>query len=289
MTKCQIAETMTKFYKFHGTGNDFVMLDGRDYPDIPSTSDIAYLCHRNFGIGADGLILVAPRAGYDFEMIYFNSDGSPAMMCGNGARCAVAFASLIGMCGNNTVFLAGDGRHTAELTHENEFDSMVRISMRDTDIPSEYGSLTEINTGTPHLVNIVPTTDEVDVFAEGRKIRYSSRYSDNGINVDWLSIDNNVLNVRTYERGVENETLSCGTGVTACAVVASLITGQTNWKVITRGGTLWVEMKKEESRFSQITLKGPVQLVYTGEISIPVIKGDITSVLNPDINKIKRF
>ncbi|MHC1775509.1 MAG: diaminopimelate epimerase [Lentimicrobium sp.] len=257
---------MTKFYKFHGTGNDFVMFDGRHNPEIPSATAIAYLCHRNFGIGADGLIVVAPKEGYDFEMIYFNSDGSPARMCGNGARCAVAFASMIGMCGSSTAFLAGDGRHTAEITHENEFDSIVKISMRDADIPSEFGNQTGINTGTPHLVNIVHDIDEVDVFAEGRKIRFSSRYSDEGINVDWLSIDNNVLKVRTYERGVENETLSCGTGVTACAVVAALTTGQTNWKVETRGGILWVEMKKEDNRFSQITLKGPVKHVFTGEI-----------------------
>lgn len=270
MTKCQKDEKMTKFYKFHGTGNDFIMLDGRHIPEIPSSTAIAYLCHRNFGIGADGLIVVAPKEGYDFEMIYFNSDGSPARMCGNGARCAVAFAYLLGLSGSNAVFLAGDGHHTAEIVTVNKNDSIVKISMVDVKIPSEYGNQTEINTGTPHLVNIVSDTDKIDVFAEGRKIRYSARYSDEGINVDWLSLGNDILTVRTYERGVENETLSCGTGVTACAVVAALTTGQTGWKVVTRGGTLWVEMEKQETGFSQITLKGPVKHVFSGDISIPV-------------------
>jgi diaminopimelate epimerase len=271
VTKCQKDEKMTKFYKYHGTGNDFIMLDGRNNSVIPSATTIANLCHRNFGIGADGLIVVAPMEGYDFEMIYFNSDGSPARMCGNGARCAVAFASLLGMSGSNSVFMAGDGPHTAEIEKVNNHDFIVKISMVDVDLPSEYGNQTEINTGTPHLVNIVPDTDKIDVYAQGRKIRFSARYSENGINIDWLSLDNNVLNVRTYERGVENETLSCGTGVTACAVVAALTTGQTSWKVVTRGGTLWVEMKKEETGFSQITLKGPVKQVFTGEINIPAL------------------
>jgi len=271
MTKCQIVETMTIFYKFHGTGNDFILLDGRLSNGAISSETIALLCHRHFGIGADGLIVVSPKQGYDFEMIYFNSDGSPARMCGNGARCVAAFATMLGISGKNPAFLAGDGPHTARVNSVTENEWVVEVSMADVEIPAEYGNHTEINTGTPHFVNIVKETSEVDIVAEGRRIRYSEKYSENGINVDWLSFSKNTLKVRTYERGVEDETLSCGTGVTACALVAALTTGQTNWKVETRGGNLEVSMKKEEGKFTDILLTGPVKLVYKGEINFTEI------------------
>lgn len=261
---------MAIFYKFHGTGNDFIMLDGRHDEEVLSPDSIAFLCHRHFGIGADGLIAVTPKEGFDFEMIYYNSDGSPARMCGNGARCAAAFASMLGISGYNPVFLAGDGPHKAEINQNSQNDWSVEVSMRDVLIPGSFGNQTEINTGTPHFVNIVDDVDKIDVPAEGRRIRYSEKYYEKGVNVDWLSFSNGQIKVRTYERGVENETLSCGTGVTACAIVAALTTGQTVWRVETRGGFLSVSMKKDKDSFIDITLTGPVKLVFKGEISFPV-------------------
>ncbi|MFH1118515.1 MAG: diaminopimelate epimerase [Bacteroidota bacterium] len=257
---------MTEFFKFHGTGNDFILLDGRKIPAIPSKETIAQLCHRRFGIGADGLIILSPEDGFDFRMIYFNADGSPAGMCGNGARCAVACASMIGFSGNDAVFIAGDGPHTGKLKKDSESEWIVEVSMRDVIIPSLVGKQTVIDTGTPHFVNIVPDVSEIDTFAEGRNIRYSATYAEEGINVDWLSIEDNRLRVRTYERGVENETLSCGTGVTACAMVASLATGRTFREIETPGGRLNVSFRKDSDRFLDVRLKGPVKLVFKGEV-----------------------
>jgi diaminopimelate epimerase len=259
---------MTTFYKFHGTGNDFIMLDGSPDNKVLSPGTIAFLCHRHFGIGADGLIVVARKEGVDFEMIYFNSDGSPAQMCGNGARCAAAFASMLGISGNNSVFLAGDGPHQATINQKTENEWIVDVSMSDVLIPLNFGKQTEINTGTPHFVNIVDDVSKIDVLAEGRRIRYSDRYFEKGINVDWLGFDNDLMKVRTYERGVEDETLSCGTGVTACAVVAALTTGQTDFRVETRGGLLSVSMKRNKDSFVDIVLTGPVKLVFKGEINV---------------------
>jgi diaminopimelate epimerase len=268
MSKCQIVEKMSDFYKFHGSGNDFIMLDGRQGNEMLSPETVAFLCHRHFGIGADGLIVVALKEGYDFEMIYFNSDGSPALMCGNGARCAAAFASMLGISGKNPVFLAGDGPHRAKIIQNPENDWIVEISMGNVLMPLYFGKQTEINTGTPHLVNIVDDVNKIDVIAEGRRIRYSDKYSEKGINVDWLGFDNNLIKVRTYERGVENETLSCGTGVTACAVVAALATEKSTFKIETRGGLLSVSMKKDKDLFRDIVLTGPVKFVFKGEINL---------------------
>jgi len=261
---------MTPFYKFHGTGNDFIMLDSRQLKTFPTADSIAFLCHRHFGIGADGLIIVASKEGYDFEMIYFNADGSHADMCGNGARCAVAFASMIGIAGQKAIFLAGDGSHTAEIKTKSANNWLVAISMRDVQIPAEYGEQTRIHTGTPHFVNIVDEVNNIDVKEEGRRIRYSDEYKENGINVDWLCIDNDLLKVRTYERGVEDETLSCGTGVTACAIVAALTTGKTSWNIETPGGRLFVKMEAVTDFFRNILLEGPVKLVYRGDINLEI-------------------
>ena len=259
---------MVSFYKFHGTGNDFIMLDGRIKTANLTSKGIATLCHRQFGVGADGLIVVSPKAGFDFEMIYFNSDGSPATMCGNGARCAAAFASMLGIIRNEGKFLAGDGPHSARVEEISNNEWQVEISMRDVAIPDVFGNETEINTGTSHLVKIVPDVSEIDTVSEGRKIRYSEKYAKEGINVDWVSVGESLLNVRTYERGVENETLSCGTGVTACAMVASLVTGKTDWNIKTQGGNLKVRLSKEPSFFTNVTLQGPARFVFKGETDL---------------------
>lgn len=259
---------MLSFYKFHGTGNDFIMLDGRIKTASLTSEAIARLCHRQFGVGADGLIIVSPIEGFDFEMIYYNSDGSPANMCGNGARCATAFASMLGIFNNEGNFLAGDGPHSAKAEKISNSEWQVEISMMDVALPAIFGDETEINTGTNHLVKIVSDVSEIDTVSEGRRIRYSEKYAQEGINVDWVSIGESQLNVRTYERGVENETLSCGTGVTACAMVASLATGKTDWNIKTQGGNLKVKLSKEPSFFTNVTLQGPARFVFKGETNL---------------------
>ncbi|MEA5109769.1 Diaminopimelate epimerase [bioreactor metagenome] len=258
---------MIKFYKFHGTGNDFIMLDGRELKTAPNADEIRHLCHRQMGIGADGLIIIKPVEGYDFEMTYFNADGSLATMCGNGARCAVAFGFISGMSGPDVTFRAGDGGHTGKLQSLTDFKWMVEISMGDISIPEITGVSTEIHTGTPHLVIITQDPDSVNVPVEGRRIRYSEAYRINGINVNFLSIRDNRLKVRTYEKGVEDETLSCGTGVTACAAVAALKTGINNWFVETRGGAIEVKLKKNKNFFENVRLKGPAAMVFSGELT----------------------
>ncbi|KAF5041649.1 Diaminopimelate epimerase [anaerobic digester metagenome] len=258
---------MIKFYKFHGTGNDFIMLDGRELLTFPTPDEIRQLCHRQMGIGADGLIIVKPVEGFDFEMIYFNADGSLATMCGNGARCAVAFSFISGMSGSDVTFKAGDGGHSGTLQPLTDYNWMVEISMGNISIPDNTGESTEIHTGTPHLVIITRDPDSVNVPVEGRRIRYSEAYQIKGINVNFLSIQNNRLKVRTYEKGVEDETLSCGTGVTACAAVAAMKTGKNNWIVETLGGILEVRLKKNENVFENVRLKGPAAMVFSGELT----------------------
>lgn len=256
---------MTPFYKFHGTGNDFIMIDGFTTTPLLTNQKIREACHRHFGIGADGIIVIAPSPVHDFEMIYYNSDGSKATMCGNGARCAVAFAQMLGIATGDMNFLAGDGIHNAryEKTHEAVWD--VEVSIKDVDFPDKKEDGYYINTGTHHFVKITDNVTGIDILTEGPKIRYDSRFEPHGVNVNWVSVSPGAIKVRTYEKGVEAETLSCGTGVTACALVAGSLTYDTIWKVETQGGTLQVSFVINDEYFSEIKLRGPVKLVYTGE------------------------
>ncbi|GAB1403748.1 diaminopimelate epimerase [Lentimicrobium sp.] len=256
---------MTTFYKFHGTGNDFIMIDGRLFPELPDSSAIAKLCNRHTGIGADGLIVLKPIAGFDFEMIYFNADGSKANMCGNGARCSVAFAAMVGLCGSNCSFMAGDGAHTGSITASHGNHWMVEVSLVDVQVPKSTDEV--INTGNPHMVIVTDNIQEVDVENEGKHIRFSPAYRENGININWLNIQSDHLWVRTYERGVEHETLSCGTGITASAIKAALLTGKNAWNIKTKGGLLHVRMQRDAGMFSDIHLSGPATLVFKGEIN----------------------
>lgn len=258
---------MKPFQKFHGTGNDFIMIDGREWGSELTSDKIAQICNRRLGIGADGLIIIKPVVGYDFEMVYYNSDGSSAKMCGNGARCAVSFAFSCGFFAGTASFLAGDGAHTASLKLTSENEWMVEVSIKDVDLPKAVGERTEIDTGTPHLVLLCENPDEVDVLNAGRKIRYSSEYGDTGININWMKIAGDKIRVRTYERGVEAETLSCGTGVTASAVIAAMQTGKTDWVVEANGGTLTVTMTRDGGVMRNIKLKGPAVRVFTGNVS----------------------
>jgi diaminopimelate epimerase len=254
-----------KFYKYQGTGNDFVMIDDRenqfDDKDLPLVSR---LCDRRFGVGADGLILIRNHSGYDFEMIYFNADGTQSM-CGNGARCAVAFSNFLKIIGDSTSFLAIDGPHTATI-------SQGQVSLGMSNVPgfAKDGDSFFVNTGSPHVVKFVEEVTHYPVVEEGAKIRYSSKYSPQGTNVNFVEVlDEENIKVRTYERGVEDETLSCGTGVTACALVHGKNTGRNSVAIKTLGGTLEVKFIKDDSRgFKDVTLSGPAKQVFEGSIVI---------------------
>lgn len=255
--------TTIDFHKYQGTGNDFVMIDNRD--DKFDKSDlklIAFLCHRRFGIGADGLILIENNKEADFEMVYFNPDGSQSL-CGNGSRCAVMFANSLGVIQNDAVFLAVDGVHKAQIK-----DGLVHLLMHDV---IDYESIQEdflIDTGSPHYLRYVESTESIDPVEEGRKIRYSDRFAAEGVNVNFLEkVDDDELRIRTYERGVEDETLSCGTGCTAAALSLGLKTGVNQVKLNAVGGELNVTFKKDGHRFREIYLIGPAESVFIGKIS----------------------
>lgn len=255
------------FYKYQGTGNDFVMIDDRDQT-FPASDQalIARLCHRRFGIGADGLILLQNHPDYDFRMVYFNADGAEGSLCGNGGRCIVRFAHDLGLFDTTTRFLAIDGEHTAEVR-----DNLVHLHMSDVAGMDVRPAHTFLNTGSPHVVQFVDDVDEYDVVAEGRAIRYSAAFAPGGTNVNFTQLVGDTgLSVRTYERGVEDETYSCGTGVTAAALAAYRqfdLPSPVAIRVV--GGTLQVSFVPQPAgRFSDIYLIGPAERVFTGELTV---------------------
>ncbi len=257
-----------EFYKYQGTGNDFILIDNRKRNLSLSTEQIAFLCHRRFGVGADGLMLLEAEPGIDFKMVYFNSDGHESSMCGNGGRCITAFARLLGVIGNKACFLAIDGIHDAVINE----DESVSLKMQDVKHVELGEGFYFLNTGSPHYVAKVENVMAYDVVGHGRRIRNSEAYAADGTNVNFIEKTDEALLVRTYERGVEDETLSCGTGVTASALVAALqgiSTEKNKCLVKTPGGTLEVSFDKVlEHNFYNIWLKGPAQFVYKGEISL---------------------
>lgn len=253
------------FYKYQGTGNDFVMIDDRDCQFPESRLDLVQqLCNRKFGIGGDGLILIRNKTGYDFEMIYFNADGSQSM-CGNGARCAVAFSKHLGIIAEQASFLAIDGPHTAQLN-----DDLVALGMSEVEGIASRDSDYYVNTGSPHHVRFVEDVWHYPVFEEGANIRYSEPYLPKGTNVNFVTPkEKDLIEVRTYERGVEDETLSCGTGVTACALVYGTQQGLETVRIQTPGGALSVRFKKlADGSFREITLIGPAKQVFSGKYVI---------------------
>lgn len=257
-----------KFQKYQGTGNDFILIDNRDGQFPCDNQAITLLCDRHFGIGADGLLLLETIDGYDFRMVYYNSDGSPATMCGNGGRCIAAFANRLGIVGPNAHFMAADGPHNARIEVLDDHNSQVELSMKDV-IPGDVGEhFVILNTGTPHFVRFVEEPDSVDIMTEGAAIRYAPDYAPEGINVDFVSHADDQIYVRTYEKGVEAETLSCGTGVTASAIAASVFTGRNSYEVTTRGGKLAVRFERNGVTFTNIRLSGPATFAYSGEINI---------------------
>lgn len=262
-------KTLLPFYKYHGAGNDFILLDQRDQEllDPADQPKIEFLCHRHFGIGADGLIfLEAPRTlGADFYMRYMNADGREGSMCGNGARCIVAFAYHLGIIDKGTRFEAIDGWHEA---HTDQGD-WVELKMADVLMPEVLPDGYFLDTGSPHHVTFVEGLKEVDVFREGKAIRYDERYRGVGTNVNFVEVLGGQLHIRTYERGVENETLACGTGVTAAALVYSSRAeapqkGEVAVKAL--GGDLRVRYERGAAGFTDVWLCGPAQKVFEGAI-----------------------
>ena len=257
-----------EFYKYQGTGNDFIILDNREKKyDGLTTKQVHLLCDRRFGIGADGLMLLDLKDGYDFEMTYFNADGRESSMCGNGGRCLVKFAYHLGILKPVYRFIAVDGEHEAEI----DLDGTVSLKMQDVKgIKNSHGDFI-LNTGSPHYVKFVPNVMDYDVYRKGREIRYNSTFAEEGINVNYVEHrkDDEIL-VRTYERGVENETFSCGTGVTAAALVSyHNENGFNDVTVVTRGGKLTVEYDRvDEDTFENIWLCGPAEKVFEGQIEI---------------------
>ncbi len=256
------------FYKYQGTGNDFVIIDNRNgqFTEF-TTKQVQHICDRRFGIGADGLMLMNNKEDYDFEMKYYNADGKLGSLCGNGSRCMIRFAYHMGIHKYTYHFLAADGPHEAEIDNHN----LIRVKMNDVTDIKEHSSFTLLNTGSPHLVKFVNDVMNVDVVETGRDIRNSKNYAEEGINVNFVeSVDDDKIFVRTYERGVEDETLSCGTGVTAAALMsAHNPRGFNRVEVKTHGGSLSVEFNKTaDNHFENIWLCGPAELVFTGEMEL---------------------
>ena len=263
-----------KFYKYQGTGNDFIMIDNRkEFFPKSDTHFIEKLCNRRFGIGADGLILLENDTETSFRMVYYNSDGNQSSMCGNGGRCIVAFAKFLNIIDNKTTFIATDGLHNASIL-ENGIISLQMKDVKEIKLKSDY---TFLNTGSPHHVAMVEDLEHYDVKSNGAKIRYSNLYGNEGSNINFVkqltlrdSKQSNHFALRTYERGVEDETLSCGTGATATAIAMHAI-GKTNSKEIhldVQGGKLKITFDKTNKGYENVFLIGPATFVFEGEIDI---------------------
>jgi diaminopimelate epimerase len=257
-----------EFYKYQGAGNDFVMIDNRSgfFPK-ENTQLIAHLCDRRFGIGGDGLILLENDTDTDFKMVYYNSDGNQSSMCGNGGRCLVAFAKDLKVIEDKTTFIATDGLHHASF-EDNGLVSLQMIDVTAIDINKDHSFL---NTGSPHHVQMVDALEHYNIKEEGAAIRYGELYGVAGSNINFVKkIDDTTFRLRTYERGVEDETLACGTGATAVAIAMNA-TGQTEATVINvnvEGGKLVVSFDKTPNGFTNVFLKGPAEFVFKGTIGI---------------------
>ena len=257
-----------EFYKYQGTGNDFVMIDNRsNFFPKENTQLVAHLCDRRFGIGADGLILLDNDTDTDFRMVYYNSDGNLSSMCGNGGRCLVAFAKKLNIIQNETTFIATDGLHYATVAD----DGVVSLQMIDVEKIKSTSEYSFLNTGSPHHVQLVADLEHYNVKENGAAIRYGALYGKPGSNVNFVKkIDATTFALRTYERGVEDETLACGTGATAVAIAMNAI-GQTDLNTINinvEGGKLAVSFDKNNGKYSNVFLKGPAEFVFKGTIEL---------------------
>lgn len=254
------------FYKYQGTGNDFILIDNRTAAIQLTTAQIAFLCDRHRGIGADGLMLLSLENGFDFRMTYYNADGNESTMCGNGGRCITAFARQLGLVSNKTSFVAIDGPHLADLLP----DGTIALHMNDVKGIDHYEFHSVLNTGSPHYILWSKDVEAEDVYQKGKEIRYSAPFRPGGINVNFVTEQAGVLHVRTYERGVENETLSCGTGVTAAAIASTRSeTGLFVKQIVTPGGQLTVSFHKTApDRAENVILTGPATFVFEGDINL---------------------
>ncbi len=260
-------ERTIQFYKYQGTGNDFVMIDNRDLQFPKDENLILQLCDRRFGIGGDGLILLEndeDAAHFDFKMVYYNSDGRESTMCGNGGRCIVAFAHFLDIFEDRCHFNAIDGAHEGEV-----MGARIKLKMIDVETAKNDGECFVLNTGSPHYVQFVDDVQHFPVFEEGRRIRNSEKYAAEGINVNFVEVvDDHTLFVRTYERGVEDETYSCGTGVTAAALTWMEKQHLNEVAIKVLGGNLKVYSKKLNGNFTDVWLEGPAKMVFQGKINI---------------------
>lgn len=256
------------FFKYQGTGNDFVLIDNRDliFPK-ENTRLIKNICDRRFGIGADGLMLLENEKEVDFKMVYYNSDGNESTMCGNGGRCISAFAKKLGIVSNNGIFEAIDGKHEFIIDPLNEDVILKMIDVNE--IQSENDDYI-LFTGSPHYVSFRKEIDKIEIVNEARKIRYNERYAKEGINVNFAEIKHDKVYMRTYERGVEDETLSCGTGTVAVALSVAVKSNKEadHIEILTPGGNLAVSFTKEGGKFTNVWLHGPAKLVFEGTINI---------------------
>lgn len=258
-----------KFYKYQGAGNDFVLIDQRHAnPKNIDNQAVAKLCDRRFGIGADGLMFLTDSKDYDFEMIYHNADGNVGSMCGNGGRCIVAFAKHLGIIDSETNFLAVDGPHYAKISAEGNW---VELQMIDVDTVNLDADAFVLNTGSPHYVKEVTGLETMDVYTEGYNIRNNETYKAHGINVNFVEPKEDHLFVRTFERGVEDETYACGTGVTAVAMAMAKKQnqiGQVVTPVVVLGGNLEINFSYDGQKFTNVFLCGPAENVFEGEIAL---------------------
>lgn len=252
------------FSKFHGAGNDFIMINAIKNEIVLSEELIFKMCDRRTGIGADGLIILMHSDNHDFRMRYYNCDGKESTFCGNGGRCIAAFAHQQGIIKNEATYEAVDGIHKAKVTETSSNEYLVELTMRDILSYKLDDDSLLIDTGSPHYVKKVMNLDSMDVNAEGAMIRYDKNISSDGVNVDFLLNDNGNIRIRTYERGVENETLACGTGVTASAMAASLWYGGNDIDIYTQIAKLNVRFDKENNTFKNVVLTGPAAHVFDG-------------------------
>lgn len=263
-----------QFSKFHGNGNDFVAINNMTGELSLKPADIKLLCDRRFGVGADGVIELRSDKEKDFELIYYNSDGCKGSMCGNGGRCAVAFAQMFGIIdGQETSFRAFDGIHKG-IVNKKVNSKTLDISLQMSDVLEITKNMDSffLDTGSPHHIEFVDNAYAVDVFQRGMEIRNSDKYKPGGTNVDFVELKNDSIYVRTYERGVEDETLSCGTGVTASAIATGIVLGINKVNINTKGGEFVVTFKLDsnEMKARNIWLVGPAELVFNGEYKINI-------------------
>jgi len=258
------------FFKFHGNGNDFVLIDNLTKSVMLTAGQIAGICHRQFGVGADGLIEINPSSEVDFAMKYYNADGLEGTMCGNGGRCAAAFAYFKGYAPEKMRVEAVDGFHQAEIERITEVGSAWYVALQLNDVteikPVDMGFY--LDTGSPHIVVFADGVKQLNVYEEGKKIRESDAFSPDGVNVNFVEVVQETLFVRTFERGVEDETLSCGTGVSAAAIAAGHVFEKNEWQVKTPGGDFLIHFKRQESAVREVWLHGPAVLVFGGSLTI---------------------